>query len=70
MEKCKRNPEHFVDDYGCFDCFLQRSNEILWEHLERDEMNAIKESLTSFILNQHEKTLTEAQKLSRALAEY
>jgi len=37
MKKCKVNPKHFVDDYGCLDCFREQANMIMWKRLEEKE---------------------------------
>lgn len=34
--KCT-NPKHERDDYGCLDCFMDITNEMLNRQLDRDE---------------------------------
>ena len=39
MKKCKVNPKHFVDDYGCLDCFTDKANQMMWKRIIEDEEN-------------------------------
>lgn len=37
--KCKVNPKHFVDDYGCLDCWTDQANQIMWKKIIEEEEN-------------------------------
>ena len=40
MNKCKVNPAHEVDDYGCLDCFMDQANQVMWKKIiEEQERN-------------------------------
>lgn len=36
--ECPINKNHRVDDYGCFDCFMNQANQKMWEKIEKDEL--------------------------------
>lgn len=38
--KCKVNPKHFVDSYGCLDCWVNQANQIMWKEIIEEEENA------------------------------
>lgn len=37
--KCKVDPKHEVDDYGCIDCFTDACNQLMWKRIIEDEEN-------------------------------
>ena len=39
MEKCEVDPKHFVDDYGCIDCFMDKANQMMWKKIIEEEEN-------------------------------
>lgn len=34
---CKKDKEHYVDDWGCVDCMFEGMQKLLWKIEEREE---------------------------------
>ena len=37
MRKCKVDPTHNVDKYGCIECFINIANQKLWGRMDKEE---------------------------------
>lgn len=34
MRKCKKNENHYIDDWGCVDCMFEALTRKAWKNLE------------------------------------